>query len=178
MVQKGITDLFTGLKDIATFIEKALGNKHIVYLLVLISVAILFATLLKSVLRKIPGFQGEGTDKVNGYGNITAWCMSSLAVISIGWKAQGNIDKLIDGLAGPYGLLMIAALSIAAGYGMYNLFETKRKNVRLAVGLFTGGLLFTWWASNLLQVTKLGIGLPVIAALLALVIVWILNKLS
>ncbi|MFT4297775.1 MAG: hypothetical protein ACMXX5_01135 [Candidatus Woesearchaeota archaeon] len=166
-------DLGDGFKILRDFVEQIIQNEHAMYVIILVVTTILFANILKMLLSKMPMF-GEG-GQVNKYGNVTAWCIAILGVLSIGWRLRGNAEDLITGLAGPYGILFIVAMSIYTGYGMYRVLENHAQTTRLLWGVTTGGALFIWW-SSVIAGTPLRLGSIIIPFIIGLIVVKIMNR--
>jgi hypothetical protein len=153
-MDRGMRELAKGFSDIGKFIKEVFESEFGLYLIVLIVITILFANILRMLLSKIPIFIGEGTNKVNSYGNVTAWCMAILGTVAIGWKTKGNVDGLIRGLAGPYGIFLVIALATTAGYGVYKGLENFRKIVRIWLGFLVGAIIYAWMAGSILGGNK------------------------
>ena len=140
-----------GFEMLGRMVEAIFNSDYALYFLVLTIITILFANILRMLLSKIPMFQGGGDQTLNSYGNVTAWCIAFLAVISIGWRTKDvGVRGIVQGLAGPYGWLMVFVLAMVAGTGVYRGLEGHRKEVRMAFGLGVGMIIYTWMMGNIL----------------------------
>ncbi len=151
MADQGMTDLVDGFKTLGKFIHEIFKSKYALYFLVMTVCTVMCAFLFKALLSKIPMFEGSGDQKVNTYGNVISWCLALLAMASLGWQTKGEVDALVNGLAGPWGVFMIVALSMLAGVGMYKNMESSAERVRRWAAIVVGGLVFFWITGSVLQ---------------------------
>jgi len=139
------TELLEGLDMLGELFEGIANSPYAMYFIVLIVFTVLFWNILRALLSKVPMFAGDGDQKVNTYGNITAWCISILAILSIGWNMRGqSVDAVVNALAGPQGVFMVMILGLVLGYSLYKGFEGYKKAVRVAIALFGSGTIYVW----------------------------------
>jgi hypothetical protein len=141
---KDIKEMVSGLDMLGRFVSSVFKNKYALLIITLSVVFVMFANILRMLFSRIPMFRGNGDQEVNKYGNITAWCMSALAVVSIGWQTKGKVDVLVQGLSGPYGIFLILALSITLFIGVYRGFEGLNIWARRFCAIAAGGGLYFW----------------------------------
>jgi hypothetical protein len=150
MVDQGITDMVDGFKTLGEFIHKIFESDYALYFIVLATLIIMFTYIFKMLLSKMPMFEGTGDQKVNSFGNVISWCLSLLAIISIGWQTkEAGVKGLINGFAGPWGAFIIIAISMFAGYGVYKNLENSSNRVRRWAATVVGGLIFFWMTGNI-----------------------------
>lgn len=142
---KDIKELVGGLETIGQFIRKVTESKYAMYFITLLVFMILCATLLRTIMSRVPLFKGDGDKAVNSFGNTIAWCISILATLSIGWQMRNKgVDVIVNALAGPYGVFLIMLLVGATVYGAYSASQGQPQSIRMFWGLLVGGLLMAF----------------------------------
>jgi hypothetical protein len=137
-VDSGFKQLAGGLENLGSGIRAIITKEDAAFFIVMVILSILFATLYKALLKKIPLFEGSGDTPVNSSGNVVAWCLSLLSVFAIGWytKDQGT-KAVIDGIAGPFGVWVIVLMLGFLGWGVYSNLESFPTRWRFGYTIFT-----------------------------------------
>jgi len=175
MVDPGITDMMEGFETLGQFIHEIFNSPYALFFVVMAVITVLFAFIFKLLLSKIPMFEGTGDKKVNSFGNVISWCLSLLAVISIGWQTkEAGVEGLINAFGGPWGTFIVVALSILAGYATYKNLESASDKVRRWASGLVGGTVFFWMAGNIMGNTKF-FWIFIVSILGGLLIGWLIN---
>ena len=133
MADTGLGSLGEGLGQFGKLFEEVFKNEYASFFIVLIILSILFATILKRLVGKIPIFEGGGDLSVNAQGNVVSWCISLLCVLSIGWmtKDQGP-SAIVGSLVGPWGYLIVIIMTMLLAYSVYNQTDNMQPWARRA----------------------------------------------
>jgi len=146
MAGEDFGELLEGFDMLGQLVEGITRSEYAMYFLVLTVISVLFATLLRALLSKVPMFEGEGDKKVNGFGNTIAWCISLLSVMSIGWGMRDkSTEYVVTTLSGPYGGFMIFLGCITLAYCLYKGMEAYYKWVRIVFAAVPTGFLYLWF---------------------------------
>jgi hypothetical protein len=153
MADSGVNSLIDGFKTLGDLISGIFKNEHALFFVTLAVFLILIYTLIKAVLKKIPFFEG-GDNSVNTQGNVVAWCLALLSVISIGWGMKDKgADYMVQAIAGPFGMGLIVGLGIAVFYGTIKTLENTslKPNAKWGVSLLLTLLITGWFFGHAVE---------------------------
>jgi hypothetical protein len=151
MADTGYFQLAGGFDSVGKGINLLFKSSYGVYFIVLLIITLLFKNIITSVIGKVPIFEGSGDQKVNASGNAIAWCISLLAVISIGYGMRNSgPDRVVTALAGPWGIFMIGALGVFVGYSIFKMCENLSKYSRWAWTIAVPLVICSWLYSYII----------------------------
>ncbi|MFT4303301.1 MAG: hypothetical protein ACMXYG_01940 [Candidatus Woesearchaeota archaeon] len=142
-----INDLIEGIRILGEFVKGIFQNEMALFFVLLTILTIMIWNLVRILLSRVPVFKGSEQNTVNSQGNIVAWCISLLSVISIGWgfiKEPGSsVDAFISAITGPWGVLIIFATCAFLAWSIYSGMQNSDNITRLLFSLtIAGGLYF------------------------------------
>lgn len=144
----GMWDGFNVLGEFISGLFKS-ENTLALYFVVLLLMTVVIWSILKVILSKVPIFKGEGDATLNAPGNIIAWCISLLTIISIGWqmREKGGPEYMIEALTGPYGNIVMFAAMIILAYSTYQGMEDQDKWSRILYSFGPALAIYFWFTS-------------------------------
>jgi hypothetical protein len=143
-ISNGAESLSGALGFVGQIFAEIIQNEYASYAIVLFCLAAITATVLESVLSKLPIFQGSSSTSNKG-AKIVAWCFSAIGIVGIHvmFKDQG-ITGVVTAFAGPVGAFFLLGIVFFVWFSIYKNMENSRPGARRAWSTFVAGFIFFW----------------------------------